>query len=136
MQNDTSKHKPIAVVGVSALFPGSQNANGFWGDILAGTDMVKEIPKSHWLIEDYYDQDQSAKDKTYGRRGAFLGPYGHAVAPIELQKRLNSFGQDHKRTYAFARLRAVLQRSLVKARLKACLRAHAHASQALRLLFN
>ena len=58
MQNDTSKHKPIAVVGVSALFPGSQNANGFWGDILAGTDMVKEIPKSHWLIEDYYDQDQ------------------------------------------------------------------------------
>ena len=63
MQNDTSKHKPIAVVGVSALFPGSQNANGFWGDILAGTDMVKEIPKSHWLIEDYYDQDQSARIK-------------------------------------------------------------------------
>lgn len=72
MQNETSKHKPIAVVGVSALFPGSNNAGGFWGDILAGTDMVKDIPKSHWLIEDYYDKDQSAKDKTYGRRGAFL----------------------------------------------------------------
>ncbi|MBT6489002.1 MAG: acyltransferase domain-containing protein, partial [Deltaproteobacteria bacterium] len=72
MQNETSKHKPIAVVGVSALFPGSSSAGGFWGDILAGTDMVKDIPNSHWLIEDYYDKDQSAKDKTYGRRGAFL----------------------------------------------------------------
>ena len=66
------KHQPIAVVGVSALFPGSQDATGFWQDILSGEDLIKDIPETHWLIDDYYDSDQSAPDKTYGRRGAFL----------------------------------------------------------------
>jgi polyketide-type polyunsaturated fatty acid synthase PfaA len=64
---------PIAVVGVSALFPGSIDAAGFWRDILAGRDMVGPVPASHWLVEDYYDPDPKAPDKTYANRGAFLG---------------------------------------------------------------
>ena len=72
MSEKTAKNTPIAIVGASALFPGSLDATGFWRDILAARDMVKEIPESHWLIEDYYDPDPSAKDKTYCKRGAFL----------------------------------------------------------------
>ena len=64
---------PFAVVGVSALFPGSTDTTGFWRDILAGTDLIDDVPPGHWLIEDYYDPDPSAPDKTYGRRGGFLG---------------------------------------------------------------
>ena len=63
---------PIAIVGVSALFPGSTDAQGFWRDILLGRDLITDVPPSHWLIEDYYDPDPSAPDKTYSRRGAFL----------------------------------------------------------------
>ncbi|MGH9346271.1 MAG: beta-ketoacyl synthase N-terminal-like domain-containing protein, partial [Vicinamibacterales bacterium] len=63
---------PIAVVGVSALFPGSADARGFWADILAGRDLVTDVPPTHWLIEDYYDPDPAAPDKTYCKRGAFL----------------------------------------------------------------
>ncbi len=63
---------PIAVVGVSALFPGSLDKSGFWRDILAGKDLLKDIPESHWLIEDYYDADPTKPDKTYAKRGAFL----------------------------------------------------------------
>jgi len=65
---------PVAVVGVSALFPGSADENGFWRDILAGRDLIRDVPPSHWLIEDYYDPDPAAPDKTYARRGAFLDP--------------------------------------------------------------
>ncbi|MEQ9323322.1 MAG: beta-ketoacyl synthase N-terminal-like domain-containing protein, partial [Polyangiaceae bacterium] len=65
-------HVPIAVVGVSALFPGSLDEGGFWRDILAGRDLVSDVPASHWLIEDYYDPDPKAPDKTYAKRGAFL----------------------------------------------------------------
>ncbi|MEX1362432.1 MAG: beta-ketoacyl synthase N-terminal-like domain-containing protein, partial [Nannocystaceae bacterium] len=64
---------PLAIVGVSALFPGSLDATGFWRDILAGNDLIDDIPPSHWLIDDYYDPDPAAPDKTYARRGAFLG---------------------------------------------------------------
>ncbi len=63
---------PIAVVGVSAIFPGSVDATGFWKDILAGTDLIRDVPRSHWLIDDYYDPDPAAPDKTYAKRGAFL----------------------------------------------------------------
>ncbi len=43
----------------------------------------------HWLIEDYYDPDPSAPDKTYSKRGAFLGetafdPLEFGVVPSSL----------------------------------------------------
>ncbi|WP_437928900.1 SDR family NAD(P)-dependent oxidoreductase [Sorangium sp. So ce291] len=72
MHRSSSPIPPIAVVGVSAIFPGSLDAHGFWRDILAGTDLITDVPETHWLIEDYYDPDPSAPDKTYAKRGAFL----------------------------------------------------------------
>lgn len=64
----------IAVVGVSALFPGSSDAGSFWSNILAGKDLITDVPPTHWLVEDYYDPNPSAPDKTYCKRGAFLSP--------------------------------------------------------------
>ncbi|MCO4770462.1 MAG: acyltransferase domain-containing protein, partial [Deltaproteobacteria bacterium] len=72
MANPSRTRPPIAVVGVSALFPGSTDGDGFWRDILAGKDLISDVPTSHWLPEDYYDADPSAPDKTYARRGGFL----------------------------------------------------------------
>ncbi len=66
------QHEPIAIVGLSALFPGSLDHTGFWRDILAGRDLLTDIPPTHWLIEDYYDPDPKKPDKTYAKRGAFL----------------------------------------------------------------
>ncbi len=63
---------PLAVVGVSALFPGSVDKTGFWHDILAGKDLITDVPSSHWLVEDYYDADPTAPDMTYANRGAFI----------------------------------------------------------------
>ncbi|MGQ0798955.1 MAG: SDR family oxidoreductase [Pseudomarimonas sp.] len=71
-----ANQQPIAIVGVSALFPGSTDAGGFWRDILDGRDLITDVPPSHWLIDDYFDADPSAPDKTYARRGGFLDPVG------------------------------------------------------------
>jgi acyl transferase domain-containing protein len=65
---------PIAIVGISALTPGANDADGFWRCVLTGQDLITDVPASHWLIDDYYDPDPRAADKTYGRRGAFLSP--------------------------------------------------------------
>ncbi|WP_437798995.1 SDR family NAD(P)-dependent oxidoreductase [Sorangium sp. So ce693] len=72
MHPSSSRIPSIAVVGVSAIFPGSLDAHGFWRDILSGTDLITDVPSTHWLVEDYYDPDPSAPDKTYAKRGAFL----------------------------------------------------------------
>ena len=67
-------NQPIAIVGVSALFPGSADATGFWRDILAGRDLLSDVPATHWRIDDYFDADPAAPDKTYAKRGGFLHP--------------------------------------------------------------
>ncbi|MBD8525374.1 type I polyketide synthase [Pseudomarimonas arenosa] len=80
---------PIAIIGASALFPGSSDAEGFWRDILAGRDLIGDVPPSHWLVDDYFDADPSAPDKTYARRGAFLDPidfdaFGFGLPPSNI----------------------------------------------------
>ncbi len=72
--SSSSAREPIAIVGISALFPGSTEVGGFWRDIVAGTDLLSDVPSSHWLIEDYYAADPAAPDKTYGKRGGFISP--------------------------------------------------------------
>ena len=36
--------------------------------------ILTDVPESHWLVDDYYDEDPSAPDKTYAKRGGFLEP--------------------------------------------------------------
>jgi acyl transferase domain-containing protein len=73
-RDTAGRRPPLAVVGVSALFPGSVDVRGFWHDILLGRDLIGDVPPHYWLPEDYHDPDPAAPDKTYGRRGAFLSP--------------------------------------------------------------
>ncbi|MEC7519833.1 MAG: beta-ketoacyl synthase N-terminal-like domain-containing protein, partial [Myxococcota bacterium] len=67
-----TKQTPIAIVGLSALFPGSRDLTGFWQDILLGRDRLTRVPADRWLVEDYYDPDPKAPDKIYVDRGGFL----------------------------------------------------------------
>ncbi len=65
---------PLAVTGISVLFPGSTDTAGFWRDILSGKDHVTDVPPDYWSARDYHDPDPAAPDKTYCARGAFLSP--------------------------------------------------------------
>ena len=63
---------PIAVVGLGALFPGSTNTLGFWRDIVEGRDRLTEVPRTHWLRDDYFDPRPGTPDKVYATRGGFM----------------------------------------------------------------
>jgi acyl transferase domain-containing protein/NADP-dependent 3-hydroxy acid dehydrogenase YdfG/acyl carrier protein len=65
---------PVAVVGVTAIYPGEPGLEGFWRTITGGRDAISEVPPSHWLIEDYFDPDPKTPDKTYCKRGGFIDP--------------------------------------------------------------
>ncbi|MFE3740561.1 SDR family NAD(P)-dependent oxidoreductase [Streptomyces sp. NPDC059134] len=80
---------PVAVVGVGALVPGATDAAGYWRIVTGGRDLMTEVPASRWLVEDHYDPDPAAPDKTYARRGAFLpeidfDPMAYGVPPTSL----------------------------------------------------
>ncbi len=63
---------PIAVVGVSALFPGSLNAEHFWRNIVGGSDLLSDVPESHRNVRDNYDAELDPPGKTHARRDSFL----------------------------------------------------------------
>ena len=56
---------------------------GFWRDILAGRDLITDVPATHWLIDDYYDADPGAPDKTYAQ--ARRVPARCAVRPARVR---------------------------------------------------
>ena len=66
---------PLAVVGLSALFPKAANAEEFWSNIRRGVDAITEIPDTHWNPDDYFDSNPKTPDMTYARRGGFLSPF-------------------------------------------------------------
>ena len=65
---------PLAVVGISSLFPGSSDVEGFWNGIVDRVDSIRDIPEWHWDVADHYSADRSAPDKTYAKRGGFIDP--------------------------------------------------------------
>ena len=81
---------PIAIVGMSCLFPGSSGLDEYWANVRDGVDAITEVPASHWSVGDYFDADPKAPDMTYGRRGGFLeaidfDPMGFGISPRDLE---------------------------------------------------
>ena len=72
---------PIAIVGLAGTFAGSRNVGEYWDNILREVDSIIEVPATHFAIDDYYDPDPKAQDKTYCRRGGFIP--GADFNPIE-----------------------------------------------------
>ncbi|HJL94436.1 MAG TPA: beta-ketoacyl synthase N-terminal-like domain-containing protein [SAR324 cluster bacterium] len=65
-------NSPIAIVGMSTLFPDAPNLHQYWDNIVNKIDSIIDIPESRWKIEDYYDLDAETPDKTYCKRGGFI----------------------------------------------------------------
>lgn len=75
--NKPAKYKnlintPIAIIGMSAIYPGANNKEEYWNNIINRVDSITDVPSSRWNIDDYYTPDPEIKDKTNCKRGGFL----------------------------------------------------------------
>jgi acyl transferase domain-containing protein len=65
--------EPVAVIGVGCRLPaGADSPGAFWQLLDKGIDAVSEIPRSRFVIDDYYDPNPDSSGKISTRRGAFL----------------------------------------------------------------
>ncbi|HZS93651.1 MAG TPA: beta-ketoacyl synthase N-terminal-like domain-containing protein, partial [Chloroflexota bacterium] len=65
----------IAIIGMSAIYPGAPNFHDYWRNILNRVDAITEVPTQRFNLEQYYDPDRlTNKDRTYSRWGGFLAP--------------------------------------------------------------
>ncbi|MET7615488.1 SDR family NAD(P)-dependent oxidoreductase [Streptomyces sp. NPDC005408] len=63
---------PIAIVGLSALYPKSSNVQDFWANVVSAADCIDDVPADHWDVDEHFDPDPSVPDKTYSKRGGFI----------------------------------------------------------------
>ncbi|MFI1399295.1 beta-ketoacyl synthase N-terminal-like domain-containing protein, partial [Streptomyces sp. NPDC020681] len=63
---------PIAIVGLSALYPKSSNLRDFWANVVSAADCIDDVPSDHWDVDEHFDPDPSVPDKTYSKRGGFI----------------------------------------------------------------
>jgi acyl transferase domain-containing protein/NAD(P)H-dependent flavin oxidoreductase YrpB (nitropropane dioxygenase family)/NAD(P)-dependent dehydrogenase (short-subunit alcohol dehydrogenase family) len=79
----------IAIVGMSAIFPGAPDVRTFWENTLQGVDTITEVPLDRWDWRLYYDPDPKAPDKITSKWGGFLpevafDPLRYGMPPTSL----------------------------------------------------
>lgn len=70
--NAKMNQTPIAIVGMASLFPQAKDLQEYWQNIVQKKNCITDVPASRWNVEDYYDPDPTAPDKTYCKRGGFI----------------------------------------------------------------
>ncbi len=67
--------EPIAIIGISGRFPGAENLEMFWQNLLAGSTAIGEIPGQRWRWQDHFQEEPErarAEGKSCCRWGGFL----------------------------------------------------------------
>ncbi|MFJ3978810.1 beta-ketoacyl synthase N-terminal-like domain-containing protein [Streptomyces sp. NPDC090021] len=62
---------PIAVIGMGCRLPGAADPAQFWDALLAGRDMVTEVPADRWDVASFYSPD-GGRGRSQGKWGGFL----------------------------------------------------------------
>ncbi|MFF7019796.1 SDR family oxidoreductase [Streptomyces klenkii] len=80
---------PVAVVGLGALLPDARDVEQSWRLILGRRNLMRDVPPTRWLIDDYYHPVPGTPQKIYTRRGAFLpavdfDPMAYGIPPQSL----------------------------------------------------
>ncbi len=72
-QAEHALHEPIAIVGMGCRFPGGASSPAaYWERLLAGRDLVSEVPRDRWDLDKVYDPDPDVPRRMYSRHGGFL----------------------------------------------------------------
>ena len=78
----------IAIIGMACMFPGAPDVDAYWRNILGKVDATSDPPPQAWDPEVYYDPDFEDHDRTYCKRGGYLGelaefdPLAHGIPPV------------------------------------------------------
>ncbi len=82
------RQQGVAIIGMACLFPGARDVDAYWRNILAGFDATSDPPPEAWDPDVYYDPDFADVDRTYCKRGGYLGalakfdPLAHGIPPV------------------------------------------------------
>ncbi|MFC7265712.1 ACP S-malonyltransferase [Streptomyces lutosisoli] len=68
-----SEAEPIAITGVSGMFPGADDLSAFWENLLSGHDSIGEIPADRWDWRAFHSGTDNPSEQAVPHRwGGFL----------------------------------------------------------------
>jgi acyl transferase domain-containing protein/acyl carrier protein len=82
----------IAIIGMSARFPGADHISQYWDNLARGVDSVTEVPPGRWDAARYYDPNPQAPGKALCKWGGFLrdidrfDPLFFNISPAEAEQ--------------------------------------------------
>lgn len=68
--------KDIAIIGMSAIFPGAPDIRAYWENIVNKVDAISEPPIDR-INSRYFETDESAADRFYCYKGGFIDDYAY-----------------------------------------------------------
>ena len=87
----SNKTTPLAIVGISCLFPKADGLQAYWANIKNGVNAITPVPAdTHWNAAEYFDPDPKSPDRTYAQSGGFLSPVNFnpmefGIAPKDIE---------------------------------------------------
>ena len=70
--NKPDQTDAVAVIGMHGYFPHSENLTEFWEHLLAGDDLVNEVPANRWDWRSNYGDAKNDSRKSNSKWGGFL----------------------------------------------------------------
>lgn len=65
-------HDSMAVIGMSGIFPGAQNVDIYWRNIVDKKIAIHEIPQSRWNFKEYFGDSLKEENKSDHIWGGFI----------------------------------------------------------------
>ncbi|MFE7497181.1 beta-ketoacyl synthase N-terminal-like domain-containing protein, partial [Bacillus velezensis] len=66
------KTEPIAIIGISGIFPQAKDIDEFWTRLSKGEHCITEIPRDRWDWREYYGDPAADANKTSIKWGGFI----------------------------------------------------------------
>ncbi|TCS93647.1 SDR family NAD(P)-dependent oxidoreductase [Hazenella coriacea] len=73
----TAPTESIAIVGMSGRYSGAHDLRQFWDNLIHARNSIREIPKSRWDVNQYYDPRPNQKGKIYCKSLGILDDIEH-----------------------------------------------------------
>jgi PfaB family protein len=84
-------HSPIAVVGMAGLFPGAENLDVFWQNIVNRISADADAGEDRWSVDPaFMYQPGIQKDKAYSKRCCLINDFEFDPTGIDLDQRIIS----------------------------------------------
>jgi PfaB family protein len=81
------KKIPIAVVGMSGLFPGAHDLDAFWQNIVNKKDAAIEVPPGRWIAGlDDMVHPEPMPDKAFSKRACLIQDFAFAAQDFDLDQ--------------------------------------------------